>query len=124
MMDQLIYRVLCGLCALETVGADAQERIPSLHPDPKVLLVNPELRIRTFAYLLDVVLDLYQACVGYWLDSRRVSGGPVRARSWRVGNERFVDDGFRIHSGALQLRTRSTSGRAAFVPVAPKVTTQ
>jgi hypothetical protein len=61
-----IYRVLCGhVHSKQWVQMLKSAAKPSA--DPKVLLVNPELRIRTFAFLLDVVLDLYQACVGYWL---------------------------------------------------------
>jgi hypothetical protein len=61
-----IYRVLCGHVHSKP-WVQMQKSASKPSPDPKVLLVNPALRIRTFAYLLDVVLDLYQECVGYWL---------------------------------------------------------
>jgi hypothetical protein len=62
----LIYRVLCGYVHSKPwVQMPKSKSKPS--SDPKVLLVNPELRVQTFAFILDVVLDLYQECVGNWL---------------------------------------------------------
>lgn len=61
-----LYRILCGhVHSKPWVQLPSSAATPSA--DPKVALVNAGLNVPAFATLLDVVLDLYEACNSYWL---------------------------------------------------------